>query len=300
MPPPDLPRLLPRPSDSHKGDFGRVLVVAGSVGMSGAAVLCGLGALRAGAGLVRIACPAPVQPLIAQAHPCLMTFPVAADAEGRLAASAWVQVRELLSWADVLAYGPGLGQSANLDSLLIDVLANCRVPIVLDADGLNALARLLARNAAPQASGQLVLTPHPGEFARLWARPFSTTEAMEAAADLARRLSAVVLVKGNRTLITDGRRLVRNDTGNPGMATGGSGDVLTGVIAGLLGQKLPPFEASVLGAYVHGLAGDLAAREVGPVGLLATDLLDRLPRALHLTCGCAPSTSLSSSSTPVG
>lgn len=296
----ELPRLSPRRPDSHKGDFGRVLVVAGSVGMSGAAVLCGLGALRTGAGLVRIACPAPVQPLIAQAHPCLMTVPMAADAEGRFAAAAWDQVREQLDWADVLAYGPGLGQSAALDSLLLNVLANCRVPIVLDADGLNALAHLLAREAVPALSDQVVLTPHPGEFARLWGHRCLTTEVPEAAAELARRLSAVVLVKGNRTLITDGRRSVRNETGNPGMATGGSGDVLTGVIAALLGQKLPAFEASVLGAHIHGLAGDLAAHEIGPVGLVATDLLDRLPRALHLTCGSVPSTSPSSSSTPKG
>lgn len=291
MPPSDLARLLQRRPDSHKGDFGRVLVVAGSVGMSGAAVLCGLGAFRTGAGLVRIACPAPVQPLIAQAQPCLMTVPVAADAEGRLAATAWSKLKEQLLWADVLAYGPGLGQSSDLDSLLIELLTSCRVPIVLDADGLNALARLLAGDAMPATPGQLVLTPHPGEFLRLWGRPCSKTEVPEAAAELARRLSAVVLVKGNRTLITDGRRLVRNETGNPGMATGGSGDVLTGVIAALLGQKLTPFDAGVLGAHIHGLAGDLAAHEVGPVGLLASDLLDRLPRALHLTCGSVPSTS---------
>lgn len=278
---PQLPRLPPRPAESHKGDFGRVLVVAGSVGMSGAAVLCGHAALRAGAGLVKVACPAPVQPVVAQAQPCLMTAPLPACAAGQLTEAALPPLRDLAAWASVIAFGPGLGQSGAIASVLLGLLHDLDRPLILDADGLNAMARLLQHGQAqPRTAAPLILTPHPGEFKRLLGRACTAEETPEAARQLAGNLRAVVLVKGHRTLITDGVRLQRNATGNPGMATGGSGDVLTGVIAALLGQGLPPFDAAVLGAHVHGLAGDQAAVALGPVGILATDLIERLPASL--------------------
>jgi ADP-dependent NAD(P)H-hydrate dehydratase len=278
---PELPRLPPRPAESHKGDFGRVLVVAGSVGMSGAAVLCGHAALRAGAGLVKVACPAPVQPLVAQAQPCLMTTPLPADEHGQLSEKALTPLRDLAVWSSVIACGPGLGLNRGIETILLGILSDLSRPLVLDADGLNAAARLLQNGRSlPRTAAPLILTPHPGEFTRLVGRTYPPEEMPEAARQLAVSLKAVVLVKGHRTLITDGVHQRRNTTGNPGMASGGSGDVLTGVIGAFLSQGLSAFDAAVLGAHVHGLAGDLAAAERGPVGILATDLIELLPAAI--------------------
>jgi ADP-dependent NAD(P)H-hydrate dehydratase len=273
-----LPELPPRSADSHKGDFGRVLVVAGSRGMSGAAVLCGTAALRGGAGLVHVAVTHEILPIVAAGNPCYMTVPLPGD-QGHISEEA---VSELLQRApshDVLAVGPGLGRGLGLSALVTTLLAEVAAPIVLDADGLNALesARVLSwsRKAA------LVLTPHPGEFARLTGSDIPTVQAhrQEVATDFAREYGVVLVLKGHQTLVTDGQRLYVNHTGNPGMATAGSGDVLTGAVAALIGQGLAPFEAAQLGVYLHGLAGDLARDELGEMGLTAADLLDHLPHA---------------------
>ena len=277
----DLPLLPPRPADSNKGTFGRVLVVAGSRGMSGAAVLCGGAALRGGAGLVRLAVPAEILPIVAAANPCYLTSPLPQDENGLLARPAESLLLALIEASDVVALGPGLGRSDALDKLVEVIVTQTRKPLVLDADGINAFeqrAGLLKNRPGP-----LVLTPHPGEFARLLGATAAQVQQQRHA--LALRFAAehglVLLLKGQRTLVTDGRRLYENTTGNPGLATGGTGDVLTGLIAALIGQKLDPFAAAQLGAYWHGRAGDLARDDLGEVSLIASDLLDYLPRAIR-------------------
>jgi ADP-dependent NAD(P)H-hydrate dehydratase len=276
-----LPRLPPRAPDSHKGTFGRVLIVAGSRGMSGAAILAGLGALRGGAGLVQVATPREVLPIVAGYSPCYLTAALLHDADGQLAADAAAEILELARHAQVLGIGPGLGQSDAVLHVVRTVLAQSSMPVVLDADGLNVLAKFLTDAALPKRQAPLILTPHPGEFARL-ARA-STTAVQDQREALAVGFAAaqkvVLVLKGHESLVTDGKRLYRNTTGNPGMATGGSGDVLTGLIAALLAQRLEPFEAAQLAVYLHGLAGDLAAEVRGQASLIATDLVDYLPAA---------------------
>jgi NAD(P)H-hydrate epimerase len=277
----ELPVLPPRAADSHKGDFGRVLVVAGSRGMSGAAALAGQGALRGGAGLVHVAVPAEILPIIATANPCYLTALLPQDENGRLAAMAGKPLRELVAANDVTAMGPGLGQSPAITGLVLAVLKESPGPLVIDADALNALqgqTKNLRGRAVPP-----VLTPHPGEFARLTGGPPPSTSAEreEQSVRFAAEHGVVLVLKGHVTLVTDGKRLYANTTGNPGMATGGSGDVLTGLIAALLGQGLKPFAAAQLGVYLHGLAGDLARDEVGEVSLIASDLLQYLPSAFN-------------------
>ena len=258
----DTPRLPKRRADAHKGDYGRVLVVAGSRGFSGAAVLCGGGALRGGAGLVTVACPRDVQDVVAVGNPCFMTFALTGSVGD-------------LPKADVIAVGPGLGLDAA--GMVRDLLAHFAGPVVIDADALAATPRGTFARAVPA-----VLTPHPGEFARLLGKTVGEVQADREglAVGFARAEGVVLLLKGFRTVVTDGVRVFTNTTGNPGMATGGCGDVLTGLIAALLGQGLSPFEAAALGAWAHGRAGDLAAERVGEVSLTALDLLDHLPASL--------------------
>lgn len=278
-----LPSLPPRPPESNKGSFGKVLVVAGSRGMSGAAVLCASAALRGGAGLVRLAVPHEVLPIVAAANPCYLTVPLPQDDNGRLDSRAEEELLRLVQGNDVVAVGPGLGQSAALASLVALLVARVQVPLVLDADGLTVLQdqlELFRYRPAP-----LVLTPHPGEFARLLKTDVPTVQArrQELAVRFAAEHRVVLVLKGHGTLVTDGRRIYRNSTGNPGMATGGSGDVLTGLIAALLGQGLDAFAAAQLGTHLHGLAGDLARDQLGEVSLIASDLLDYLPAAFRQT-----------------
>lgn len=275
-----LPALPPRPRDSNKGDFGRVLVVAGSRGMSGAAVLAGSAALRGGAGLVELGCPSYVQPIVAAGNPCYMTTPLPADPVGGLAPDALESVLTRARHCDVVALGPGLGQGEGVRVVVQGVLEKVKQPVVLDADGLNALAAMPAWPDRP-ADAPLILTPHPGEFGRLIEKSASAVQAAREslAVQFPQAPHIILVLKGHQTLVTDGRRLYTNDTGNPGMATGGTGDVLTGLIAALLAQGLQPFEAAQLGVYLHGLAGDLARDERGEISLIATDLLAFLPAA---------------------
>lgn len=273
-----VPALPPRAPGSHKGDFGRILILAGSRGMAGAAGLVGAAALRSGAGLVRVASPSEVQPIVATFEPSYMTYPLPQNDLGQIAFdTARGELERLVAEADVLAVGPGLGQSADTRALVRWVVESVEVPTVLDADALNALvdqADLLA-----SITRSVVLTPHPGEFARLTGKRVADVQAnrQEAAIALAGAAeSLVVVLKGQGTIVTDGRHVFLNGTGNPGMATGGSGDVLTGVIAALLGQKLAPFDAAALGAHAHGLAGDIARDQNGEVGMIAGDIVDAL------------------------
>jgi NAD(P)H-hydrate epimerase len=282
-----VPVLPPRPADSHKGRFGTILVIAGSRGMAGAAALCGASALRSGAGLVRVATPAEVQPTVAGFEPCYMTYPLADDGQGMIRLEPSIPtLKRLIASADVVAVGPGLGQSPDVSGLVRWLVQESDKPLVIDADGLNVLAsqmEILSRLARP-----VILTPHPGEFARLAGTSTSDVHAdrIKSAARLASRVEPLVVVlKGAGTVVTDGHRAYVNTTGNPGMATGGSGDVLTGVIAALVGQKLPAFEAAVLGTYIHGLAGDIARDQSGVVGMIAGDIVDALPDAFSPACG---------------
>jgi NAD(P)H-hydrate epimerase len=275
-----LTLLPPRPKESNKGDFGKILVVAGSRGMSGAAILCASAALRGGAGLVRLALPEGILPIVATGNPCYMTAPLQQDEQGKLATAAMPDLLALVKENDVLAVGPGLGRGAGVPQVVGQLLAYAEIPVVLDADGLNAIAGQTYRITNRKAS--LILTPHPGEFARLLGCDVAKAQAnrQELAQRFAFEHRVILVLKGHGTLVTDGRRLYVNTTGNPGMATGGTGDVLTGLIAALLGQGLEAFAAAQLGVYLHGLAGDLARDTVGEASLIASDLLDSLPAAI--------------------
>jgi NAD(P)H-hydrate epimerase len=277
-----LPTLPKRSADSHKGSYGTVLALAGGRGMAGAAGLVGASALRSGAGLVRVATSAEVQPAVASFEPCYMTYPLVCDDQGLIRFDPNRKTLEkLLERADVLALGPGIGQSFELRELVHWVIESVKLPTILDADSLNLLAgqtHYLANLNRP-----VILTPHPGEFARLTERSITEIQSDRErhAIALASANHLVVVLKGAKTVVTDGTRVYVNTTGNPGMATGGSGDVLTGVIAALLGQKLPAFEAAQLGVYVHGLAGDIARDQNGEIGMTAGDIVDSLPDAFY-------------------
>jgi len=266
--------LPPRTPDTHKGDYGRVLVVAGSPGMAGAAVLAGEAAYRSGAGLVYLCCPARVADVLSIKQTCAVVWPFE-DAH------AAEQILEYAARCTSAVIGPGLSLAAPVADAVREVVTRIEIPFVLDADGLNAFEpapEVLTHGKAPR-----VLTPHPGEASRLVRRPVPEIQAdREAAArEMARRFLAVAVLKGHRTVVTDGKRVFINRTGNPGMATGGSGDVLAGMIGALLGQGLPPYDAACLGVDLHGRAGDHAARAVGQVSMMATDILAALPRVFR-------------------
>ena len=275
----DIPRLPHRPVDAHKGTFGHVLVVAGSRGMAGAAVLCASAVLRTGAGTVKIAVPESIQPTVAAGQICATTAGLPATRDGRFAESALAPLIRLAKEADVLAVGPGLGQGPSIRQIVFGLLKNADCPIILDADGLNALV-----GAAPwNFPSQVVLTPHPGEFSRLTGVGIDQVQLhrQEIAIQFAQNYRVNLVLKGHATVVTDGQRVYVNRTGNSGLATGGSGDVLTGCIAGLVAQGLSPFDASCLAAYLHGLAGDLARDELGEMSLIATDLISYLPKSIR-------------------
>lgn len=284
---PSLPRLPVRPRDAHKGRFGVVLVVGGSIGMTGAIGLAGQAALRGGAGLVRLAVPEPTLPIVAGYEPSYTTIPLPADAAGRIAFGAWQRIHDEAARADWVALGPGLGRSWGLTRLVTRLFAELPNPMVVDADALNALSK--ENGQLPPPAGVRILTPHPGEFRRLVGPPADTRQPLERRWQLAREHAAawgVTLVyKGHPTLVTDGKQCYLNPTGNPGMATGGSGDVLTGLIAALGAQHLEAFAAAQLAVYLHGLAGDLAANDLGEESLIASDLLRYLPQAFRRS-GC--------------
>lgn len=272
-----LPTLPPRESDSHKGDYGRAVLIGGSVGMSGALGLAGMAALRSGAGLVTLATPDVCLPSVAAFEPSYMTLPLESDSDGRIAAAARAQIDTAVASATAVGCGPGLGRSAALVELVESLFADLKQPAVFDADALFALSQL---DAPPSPRGPRILTPHPGEFARLTGQRVETEkQRIEHAAAAAERFGAVIVLKGHDTVVTDGSEVYINESGNPGMATGGTGDVLTGVITALLCQGLDALAAATLGAYIHGLAGDLAAESLGEISLTARDLVDFLSDA---------------------
>lgn len=281
-----LPKLTPRSADSHKGDFGRALLIGGSRGMAGAIGLAGMAALRSGAGLVTLGVPDAILGTVASFEPSYMTFALPGDADGRLVVAAKDQISELADQMTCIACGTGLGRSPQVADLVTWMYSVLPQPLVVDADALYAVAQ--HKDCLLEPAGPRILTPHPGEFRRLLGgESLSRADQEQRAKDLAKSCNAVVLLKGHRTWITDGERTAHNETGNPGMATGGCGDVLTGIITALICQKLDLFEAAQLGAFIHGSAGDLAAAELGQVSMIASDLLRFLP-AVFQKMGTGP------------
>ena len=266
----------------HKGNYGTVLGIGGSRGMAGSVALAGRAALLTGAGLVRLAVPDPILETVAGYSPEPTTIPCPADNAGRFAAGALEPLLPHAENCTAMFIGPGLGRSDELDQLVPLLLQKMSKPVVVDADALNVLATTEMR----KFELPIVLTPHAGEFARLRNEPTPPEEDMEArkssALEFARHYGVVLVLKGHPTIITDGERLSLNTTGNPGMATGGSGDVLTGMMAGLIAQNFSPlFEAARLAVYLHGLAGDIAAEQLGETSVTATAILDAIPFVLQ-------------------
>ena len=260
---------------AHKGRFGRILLLCGSRGYTGAAALAAMGALRSGAGLVFLGVPESIYAIEAVKLTEAIVFPLA-DAEGKLSGNAILEIQERLKRMDAVLIGPGLGQSRGTGDVVEMVLKNAACPVVLDADGINSIAGhkdLLRERTCPT-----ILTPHDGEFARLGG--VIGGDRIEAAKAVAKELGCIMLLKGHETVITDGEAVYINHTGNPGMAVGGSGDVLAGIIVSLLGQGIAPLEAAACGAWLHGAAGDLCASRMGQYGMLPSDMVDVLPRLL--------------------
>ena len=268
--------LLPdRNPWGHKGNFGKLLLLCGSRGYTGAAFFAAMGALRSGAGLVFLGVPESIYGIEAVKLNEPVIFPLP-DAGGRLSADAVPEILTRLPQMDAVLVGPGLGQSEGTLAVVRAVLEKAECPVVVDADGINVLSAhrdLLRGRKLPT-----ILTPHDGEFVRLGG--VIGEDRMAAAAALAEELGCVVLLKGLETCMTDGTNGYLNPTGNPGMAVGGSGDVLAGVITALLGVGLPPLEAAASGAWLHGAAGDRCAAELGQYGMLPTDMLSALPRLM--------------------
>jgi NAD(P)H-hydrate epimerase len=256
-----------RERDSHKGTYGHVLLIGGSIGYTGAVAMAARAALRSGAGLVSVLTPEAVYSIVAQAcGPEAMVHP--------FQNLETLMVDFSMHWKKITAVliGPGLGQSP---ALIEQLLKNCTVPLVLDADALCVTPEKIAAAKCP-----VVLTPHPGEFERLFGAP--VTDRWAQAQDAAERTGKTIVLKGAGTLIAEsGKKLAINMTGNPGMATGGSGDVLAGLLTGLLGQGMMPFDAAMTATYLHGIAGDLAAHDFTQSALIATDLIEALPDAFR-------------------
>ena len=251
--------ILPdRNINAHKGDFGKILLLCGSRGYTGAAALAAMGALRTGAGLVYLGVPETIYAIEAIKLTEPVVFPLP-DQDGKLSVDAVTPILELLPKMDAVLIGPGLGQSDGTMSVLKTVLETAICPVVIDADGINLLAG--HKDILRGRTASSILTPHLGEFRRIGGNP--TADRMEAAAELARDLNAHVVLKGHETVITDGYTCYINPTGNPGMAVGGSGDVLAGIIVSLLGQGLNVMEAAACGTWLHGAAGDRCASEIG-------------------------------------
>lgn len=259
----------------HKGSFGKALLICGSRGYTGAAYLASMGALRSGSGLVFLGVPNSIYEIEAVKLNEPVVFPLP-DTAGMLNLQSISQIQQRLPQMDAVLIGCGLGISPETEAVVKMVLENAACPVVVDADGITLLKGhkdILRGRKYPT-----IITPHDGEFKRIGG--CIGEERMASAASFAREWNCIVLLKGHRTCITDGMTHYRNVTGNPGMAVGGSGDVLAGIIAGLLGQGISPLEAAACGAWLHGAAGDLCAEEIGQYGMLPTDMLNALPRLL--------------------
>lgn len=272
----DILDILPdRKPESHKGDYGKVLLICGSKGYTGAAALAAMGTLRSGAGLVYLAVPESIYAIeaVKLTEPIVMPLP---DQDGRLSTAAGTEIRNLMEHKNAVLIGPGLGQSEGVFAAVKTVLKEFPGPVVLDADGINVIAK--HKDLLRGRTGPMILTPHAGEFARI--ADISTGDRFVDAVTFAAEYGVVLLLKGHRTIITDGKSAYVNHTGNPGMAVGGSGDVLAGIIVSLLGQGLQPMDAASCSAWLHGTAGDICAKQMGQYGMLPSDILLALPRLL--------------------
>ncbi len=268
--------MLPdRKPNAHKGDFGRVLIVGGSVGYTGAPVLAANAALRTGAGLIFVGVPEAVYPIVAHKLDEPMVFPLGCDEAGRVNTRAAAELAGRLDRMDAVLVGPGLGRSPAVLDVVGAVLRLARCPVILDADGINCLEGNI--DILETAKCPVILTPHDGEFRRLGGDP---ARKLESGMALVRRYGVTLLLKGHRTLILGPEKVYLNTTGNPGMATGGSGDVLGGIILALVGQGLAPVQAAAAGAWLHGAVGDLCAGLMGQYGMTPTDMIANLPQFL--------------------
>lgn len=284
----DLPRLKPRDKNSHKNDYGHVFVIAGSMGMSGAVSLVTRAAFRAGAGLVTAFVPGSIYQPVASGNSEVMVRPVGKQSKYFTPENAKA-IRTVIAKLEpknaVVVLGPGLSANKHTREFVQRIAIELELPMVLDADGLNAFsnsAELLKARVQPT-----VLTPHGGEAKRLIGN-FDTQDKnarIKMAGKLAKRARSIVVLKGHQTVVADIERYVLNPTGNAGMATAGAGDVLAGIVGAFLAQGLMPFDATRLATYVHGLAGDLAAKNVGMVSLMASDIIDNLPNAIMEVAG---------------
>jgi len=278
-----LPFLKPREAHAHKGDFGHALLVGGGPGMSGAICLATLAALRCGAGRTTVAARSHTRQIVQTTTPCAMTMPLEEVSQGYLAESSAKILLGKYSPGTVLGIGPGLGRESSQDRMVVELFKSWPGTAVFDADALNAISEsTFGWSSIATPCGSRILTPHPGEWARLSnIQADEPEEQKRAAVEMAKRTQSIIVLKGHQTLVTDGQRQYRNTTGNPSLAVGGSGDVLTGMIVALVCQGLGAYDASVLAVYLHGLAGDIAHRQLGTPSTLGTDLIDALPAAFR-------------------
>ena len=278
-----LPFLKPREAQAHKRDFGHALLVGGGPGMCGAICLATLAALRCGAGRTTVAARSHTRQIVQTTTPCAMTMPLEEVSQGYLAESSAKILLGKYSPGTVLGIGPGLGRESSQDRMVIELFKSWPGTAVFDADALNAISEsTFGWSSTATPCGSRILTPHPGEWARLSnIQADEPDEQRRLAVELAKRTQSIIVLKGHQTLVTDGDRQYRNTTGNPSLAVGGSGDVLTGMIVALVCQGLTAYDASVLAVYLHGLAGDIAHRQLGTPSTLGTDLIDALPAAFR-------------------
>ncbi len=276
-----IKKIYPRQLHTHKGDYGKVFILAGSQGMTGAAYLCGYSTLRAGAGLVYLGIPYSLNSIMEVKLTEVITIPLPETKELTLSIRAFNKIKQISENMDYMVIGPGISQNYSTRKLVHKIVAEINKPILLDADGINAFQNCV-ESLKKRRTNSLIVTPHPGEFARLL--KLSVSEIKEKreklAKDFAYKFNLTLILKGYNTIVAspDGRCYV-NTTGNPGMATAGSGDILTGVIAGLCAQGLDDHLAAVLGVYIHGLAGDIAAEHKTQISMVAGDILESLPHA---------------------
>ncbi|NDH04864.1 NAD(P)H-hydrate dehydratase [bacterium] len=273
-----IPKLPERSPDSHKGTYGITLIIGGSRGMSGAATLCGSAALKSGAGLVQVGSPISIRHEVAIGNPCYTTIGLSEDGEGRFNKDAIQLIFPYIEKAQSVVLGPGTGTTDACKKIAHNLL-EIESPVLLDADALNSLAS----DGFPTSfkNKKVIITPHPGEFSRLTK---SSTQDIQKnrnshAINFAIKHGVIVVLKGHGTIVTNGKNTYINSTGNPGMATGGSGDILSGIIGALMGQGIEPYDAAILGVYLHGLAGDIAKLKLGEYSLTALDILKYLPSA---------------------
>lgn len=274
-----IKKIKPRAKDTHKGDYGHVFVLAGSVGLTGAAYLCCQGTLLSGSGLVTLGIPKSLNPIMEIKLTEVMTLPLDETDEQSLSSASQDKILNFVSKVDALAIGPGISRNTQTQDLIRNLIVRIDRPIVLDADGINAFEGFASK--LKEVNAPLVITPHPGEMSRLIKKNINDIQRDREgiAKDFSRKFNSVVVLKGFKTVVANKDEIYVNESGNPGMATGGVGDILTGMIASLIGQGLDPFGAAKLACYVHGLAGDLALKEEGEISLTAGSILKYLPKA---------------------